>query len=482
MLSSSYNQTYGAELSTLGPPILPSVQIVGPNGKPFAPPVPIERSETDRTDPQMLAYDSYLLQIMQLGRYNPDVFVLHKGYEELDGMLNFSAYEFALRMLKYATLYKPPTLLPAVQSKDEEKKSGFRPGDYEKSQEIVDYWNYVLDDIRDPATDFSMGLRDVLWYMLDAVHLGFSVLEKIWKVFDSGPYKGKWGLSQIVSRHPKQIGFQLDPYTLQPVNVTSTTPMGGRQALPISVRDVILYTFNPYRNLPHGRGLARICFKNTWSMEQAIRWWGIAVKRHGSPFLEGRVTNRARMGRFLNMLMAVEEGAPLVYASDQDGAEIKVHYPPGGTLDGFEKFLTWNERQIMQTFFGSNLTSGTGDGAGSYALGAVHERSRDFMFSGPRNDIQGQFTRQVLRQGTVFSFGEESRHLAPRLFLGHWNDAERLALAKLINDFIDHDVIMPNEEWIRKEVGFVPMTTLASQNPALLPGRERVNVDLPQAA
>jgi hypothetical protein len=420
----------------------------------------------------MWGYDSYLRSVFTIARYNPDVLIQHKGYDELYRMMTFAAVRTPIDLKLQAALYKTPQLLPSVPSKKDEVVSG----DYEKAMEALEFCEYLIHNVRNPETGKKTPFRAVLWNLLQAVPFGFSCQELIWRIEDNGKYKGKRVLRNVVHRPVEQVAFDLDEKTMEVLNVFSWTPQKGRSE-PIPAEKVMLYTYKPTRGLPWGNGDLRVMHKHYYSMDTAMRWWGIAQKRFGQPFIEGITSNPNKLVKMIQDINNTENGASFAHTK-QD--EYKIWWPPSSSLDTFATFCGFHQQEMMMAVLGNTLTTTQGDGSSSFALGKTHQNSQNFFLGYPRNDLQDVVTSDMLETAVVYNFGEDYRHLTPRLFLGHWDDEERLLIAKVYEILANIGVFDPREDWVRGAVNIPEMPEGFDPNDdslPLLPVRERITVD-----
>lgn len=453
-------------------PMVPPIIVMQNDGKflQTAPIVPLK--EQDRVRTSMVGFDSYLLSLFRIARYNPDALIMNKGYPTLYSMRTDATVRMATDLKLQATLYKKWQLLPAVASKEAEQQTG----DFEKSQEICKFCYHLLTNIRNPKNKKKTSCRTVLWQILQAVSYGFSVNELTWRVEDTGEYKDKWLLSAVTYRRNEQVGFYLDRETLQVNQIASWTPLTGLQKDPIPAEKCIIYTFKPQHGLPYGDGDLRACYKHWWSNDNALRWWGVALRKWGVPNWEVIVDAETQLDQAVADASAAEQGEPVAHTRE---SEWKAWFAPGGTLDTFQTFFAYHNGQITKNILGNTLTTTQGDGSSSYALGTEHRTTENFFMSYPRHDVEEVMTDQVLERAVEYNFGEEFVRLTPRFFLGHWDDAERSLVAKFIETAVNSGVINGQEGWVRemlnippKPEGFKPDPDLVS----LVPGRERIDV------
>ena len=462
-----------SDLTVVPAPYTPPIIILDQHGQPLQS-RPVQRlSESDRDKPGMVGYDSYLLNTFPLARWTPDALILHKGYPALYEMRNDAIVRMALDLKLQATMYKPWELLPAVQSEEEEEQEG----DFELADQITKFCYYVLCNIRNRESGRRTPFRTIMWNILQAVAYGFSVQDMQWRHEDEErPYAGSWVLQSITPRRCEQIGFELDRNTLEVLNLVSWTPLGGRQKKSVSLEQCILYTYKGMHGLPYGNGDLRACYRFWWSKENALRWWGVALKRWGVPLWEIIVNSGNMIPKSLAVAMKVEQGAALSHTREE---EWKPHFAPGGTLDTYATFFRYCDANIIQNIIGNTLTTTQGDGSSSYALGQTHQTSQNFFLAYPRHDLEDVINMQVLERAVEYEFGKRNVRLTPRFSLGHWDNAERMGISEQVSEWVEAGVVNGQEPWVRKLLDIPPFPKGFKPNPdlvSLVPGRERIDV------
>jgi hypothetical protein len=432
---------------------------IGIQPEPAPPPVSDEMLLAALT----LSYDAFQRLAYKTPRFNPDALIQAKGYDAIDALLTMSVYNSPLRLVKMATLYKEPQTLPRYLSPEHAPDRAT----YDRAQEAADLCRHVVNNIYDPETGEHGDLRTVLWYALDAVHIGFSIQEIIWRYLDSGTYKGKWGLTRFAFRRPKAITFNLDPRTLKVMSLNNFTPLAGWQTN-LNLEKFLFYTFQPRDALPYGWGVGRVCYKHTFTIDELIRTWGIGLQRFGTGFLKAETANTSEGARtqLRQLLDNVANGGSLVVPQ---GLIVELMNLPGGTLSVFANALQYHQDQIVQNILGSTLTTQAGSGEGSYALGGVHADTREYFLAYPRKDIEMLVEKQLYTRIVAYNLGPAYADVVPRHSQGVWNYQELQQLANVRKVYLDAGVIHPAEQFLREEAGMPPPQALSSL-PTIAPG------------
>lgn len=124
-----------------------------------------------------------------------------------------------------------------------------------------------------------------------------------------------------------------------------------------------------YRN-PYGEALLSRLYWAWYFRSNGWKFWGKFLERFGTPLLVGKSTEPAKMVAAL--LMAHSNA---VVGIGRDDSVEAVGVPSGNSGQTFEIFEQAAIRRIQKVVLGQTLTSGT-DGAGSRALGQVHDAVR----------------------------------------------------------------------------------------------------------
>lgn len=442
-------------------------------------PEPVPRQATDDEILEAITTSNEVMvrNLARLPQYHPDQFLRGKNLDILDELKTYAAYNSPERLKKYAILYKAWDTLPRVNGqvvKDDHPR-------YDRACEIAEFCRYALDNIMDPDSNTRLPFREVAWYFLDAMHIGNSMQEVVWRIETKGQYKGKRIFSKFISRHPKQITYNLNPLTNEVVSINNYTALGWQSYLPL-YRKFFRYTYQPERGLPWGRGDARAAYKHVVSLNELMRMWGVALQKHGGGFLKGTTQNpdEAHIKEFQTQLDLAQSTSSIVVTGDKS---VEIMNLPGGALDAFCHPIKYHEESIAREILGQSLTTGNGDGQGSYALGTVHEGTEEYYRAFPRRDLEEAVRDQLYFWLIKTNFGDEDLDCLPEHSQGVWNWEEQTMIAKFIEIFTNMGYMRPDydDDWARKKVGlpFLPTTKeLDTQNPAILPDKERVMIQV----
>lgn len=437
-------------LGGLQPVIGSTIPPVTPNGMQAEPTIPDPTVE-QLLDATTTSYQAYNRATYRIPDYSPYRLLKKYGYNGIDELtLSISAYVRAINLKRYAILYKQSQTLPQVNS------AAVTPDNprYDAANKMADFCRYAISNIYDDGDKQSQSIRQVEWYLSMAIHYGWSAAEKQYRYINDGPYKGLLGLRKIIHRIPRQITFNIDPYTNAVKSLNNFTPVGGWQSY-LPMEKFILYTYRPHEGLPFGVGDWQECFKHVMAIEELTRNWNVGLQKHGVGFLKVEVDNPSQdyMKNVQTILSQSANGNPLIVPR---GLPVELMQMPSGALEVFEQALRYHEDQIVKAVLGQSLTTGQGAGSSSYALGSVHEDTQEYIFAHARHDMEHVIEQQLYRQLITVNFGEEFTDCIPKHSLGAFHTEERTMLAQCYTNLIQNGVLNSQEPFIRESLGMPP--------------------------
>ncbi|WP_052465015.1 DUF935 domain-containing protein [Geoalkalibacter subterraneus] len=127
-----------------------------------------------------------------------------------------------------------------------------------------------------------------------------------------------------------------------------------------------------------------------------------------------------------------------------EGMQIEFKEAANGKSDLFESMMRWCERAKGKAILGSTLTSGTGEGTNTNALGNVHERSQQSLLRSDARQYAGTICRDILWPMAALNFGIEDRRRAPRFFLDPGDTEDFKLLSESLPVFVDLGAKIPS--------------------------------------
>ena len=192
---------------------------------------------------------------------------------------------------------------------------------------------------------------------------GYSVMEAVYEIKEGGAYGFKFvGEKPMEWFEPKSDGGLI----FYPNDGSS----GGMGILVDQEYKFLLTRCKAtYRN-PYGEALLSRLYWAWYFRSNGWKFWGKFLERFGQPLLVGKSTDPGKM-----VMALLQAHSNAVIGIGRDDSVEAVGVPAGNSGQTFEIFEQAAIRRIQKVILGQTLTSGT-DGAGSRALGQVHESVR----------------------------------------------------------------------------------------------------------
>lgn len=417
-------------------PYANSSRVLGPDGR------PARLNDSDRLKAIIGAYESYLRLSFRLAPYNPDQLIGSKGYKIFDDQYNMACISAPLDTMRDAVLYKGLQVHPFVEEGEENPAP--------EAQELAKALQYALDNIQDDARN-SYDPHDMVWELLYAVHTGVRVIEKIGRLFEDGPYKGKMGWAMFAAKPNRQIGWDLDEKTLGVNAITSYTPLTGYQ-FGIPVQKVIRYTYKPVDGLPYGSPTGRRTYRHTWSIDNMMQFRNVAAQKFAMGFLKATAP-KAGLDEAQAAVDKAAMGTSLVVPQ---GTEVDLLETNGMGLQAIEAIIASERQQCALAYLYSVLTSGEGSHGATSAGSDVQQDQQQFGMAGLRRGSENVLNRQLVRPWVIDNFGQDAVAYAPRLSLGDWDEADTEKLGNTVEGLVDKGILHPDDPQILKKLKFAP--------------------------
>jgi len=126
-----------------------------------------------------------------------------------------------------------------------------------------------------------------------------------------------------------------------------------------------------------------------------------------------------------------------------EGMTIDFKEAADGKADLFLAMMHWCERAKAKVILGGTLTSGTGEGTNTNALGNVHERGLQSLIHSDTRQYAGSINRDILWPMAALNWGIEDRRRAPRFYLDTGDAEDYEQLANSLPVFVDMGARIP---------------------------------------
>jgi phage gp29-like protein len=318
---------------------------------------------------------------------------------------------------------------------------------YDEAAEVAEFVEYALSEM-------SGSLETVILNIVDAIVPGFSVNEILWKLYDSGPYSGKVGISKIKKKPAPTFTFDMDPYgnVLQLLQT-----IGTEQKVLVPLEKVLLYTYDPQgTGLPQGVSDLRAAYRHYWSKEALMRWRNVAAEKYAAPTPKGtypQTFTKAMQDALLRSLSKFQTDTAIIVP---EGAEVELLSPNGSVMAPYDASIDSCNKGIARAIFGQVLATDEGSGgSGSYAQAKIHKGILGYFLQSLCREISEQVLKEQLVKRLV-DYNFQTQYY-PEIILHLPDDRDLESLANIMNVLLTQGVLSPKEPQIRELFGLDPM-------------------------
>ena len=178
---------------------------------------------------------------------------------------------------------------------------------------------------------------------------------------------------------------------------------------------------------------------------------------YGMPARVGQYPRQASDKEKATLLRAVVSLGSNAAGIIPEGMKIDYLEAANGRADVYETMIHWCERAKAKVILGGTLTSGTGEGTNTNALGNVHERAQNSLIRSDVRQHAGTIQRDILWPMAALNFGIEDRRRAPRFYLDVGDTEDYKDLAESLPVFVGMGMRIP--KWWAHEKSGIPVAS-----------------------
>jgi phage gp29-like protein len=291
-------------------------------------------------------------------------------------------------------------------------------------------------------------LEETLDQMLSAVPYGFSVAEPVYTKYKEGKWKNKIGLRKAKVLNPTTIKFKMNDYG----DILSVVQEIGEKKITIPYEKMIHFNFDSEFGSPYGSSALHAIHKHWYIKDNMYKFANMAYERNGMPLLVGTVKNKNEVGKMRRILDNILGRTGVAISGTDD---IKV-LDSTKTMD-FVNYINHHNMMIMRGLMIPSLLFGNeGSGTGSYALGQSHFDMFLFRLESIQKDLQKVINDKIVKRLIDINFGKQEVY--PELQFKPLMDKDRDKLSDIFFKLVNAQIIEPQEEWVRDQLGFPQMS------------------------
>lgn len=173
---------------------------------------------------------------------------------------------------------------------------------------------------------------------------------------------------------------------------------------------------------------------------------------YGMPARLGKYPKNATNKEKATLLRAVVAMGKDAAGIIPEGMSIDFLEAAQGSADLYLAMMNWCERSKSRVILGGTLTSGTGDGTNTNALGNVHERGQSSLIRSDVRQYNSTVRRSILWPMAALNFGVTDANRAPRFVLDMGETEDYQVLANTLPIFVDMGARI-EVDWLHEKSG-----------------------------
>jgi len=351
-----------------------------------------------------------------LEQYNPDKIVRSHGLKTYREMIRRDpVVALGLQFLETARLAKGWQIVA---------------GEGERAEELARFTRYALAQIEGHE-------RDLLHDMLDALPMGYAVIEKVPVMYEDGPYRGKWGYLRFSSKWQESMDLVVDKYgDLEALKYKGALDY-GKTIEGDDLSQFIVFVPNRSKGNWYGESVLRPIYRVYTIKDHLTRYLAVHMEKFGSGTIVQK-TEALPGDRQTILDGLVKHSGSMAYVVGLN-EDLVINYPPPGVGDGLVQAIEHCNAEILkglsipQTMFSGTGSSGQG---GSLALSETHERTFAETVDRIGRSLEDAMDEQVIRPLIEWNYPNVSAEEMPTFRFDPYQEEdgaaqlERLKLAK----------------------------------------------------
>ena len=368
---------------------------------------------------------------------NPDDLVDRKGLEIYEQMMTDVEISNSVDTKRYSVIASNWEIVPASDS--------------DADIDVANFIRYVFENVRG-------SVYTLMFEVLYAIAMGYSITEKVFHVIESGDYAGFWAIERFKAKNADDYRFDLDEFgNIENLRLISLSNYNGEI---VNLDKFIVYTYNPKNGLPYGTSDLRAAYKHYWSVDFLTKWLNIYNETFAMPTRVAKIpkgaykaTGTDSQTTLQSILEDIMNNTAITIPEDIT-LEFK-EASMGGAISMLNT-IKYHNGMIKTKILGQTLTSGQGSGSSSYALGVQHgETKEDFVTALRRQMEDTVVNEQIIKQLVDLNFSVDAYpkfSLIPRQTAIDKLTAADISQLKSVGILTDSDANI-----IRKRIGLPPM-------------------------
>jgi len=345
---------------------------------------------TGHTTPPLAEIDTTgvatLSSVLGLAQENPDEILKREGRKIYEEMVDKDAHLNAVYTTRRLALSRIPWEIKPADSSSEAKTHA----------------DFVRDAIMNCRGLFAEDIRQ----LADAIGKGFSVLEIRYKFIQSGRWKGKYGLKELVFHKQRYWRFrkqQVKKLTSEEVLFVGDNDFSGQT---VPWEKVIHYAYMADDNLYGNAAFKPLYFMFWFKKEAGWKLWVVFLEKFAAPTVVGKYPPKAKdpeKEKLLECITVIQQETGITIPDTMSLEFMEAsHAGPAS----YATLIDACNAEISKVLLGATQTVQEGR-RGSYALARTHSEVRRERVEADAIDIMDVIQQQLVKRLVDYNFKTE---------------------------------------------------------------------------
>ncbi|MCK5615278.1 DUF935 family protein [Candidatus Pacearchaeota archaeon] len=220
-----------------------------------------------------------------------------------------------------------------------------------------------------------------LYQILSGIKPGYAVIEIVWNK--------EFNIIDLLPRHP-------DKFLFGKKNETRLITEDNTEGVEVNPNKFAVMTFMEEFGNRYGSALYQKVYWYWFIKKNSVKFWALFTERFASPILTGKdISTPADASTFDKFVKKLKSATGIKLPQ---GVVVEIlEAQKTGTVTSYDTFLSYLDTSMAIAILGQTLTSDSGSGVGSYALGKIHENVRIDILNADIMMIESFFNDNIMK-------------------------------------------------------------------------------------
>lgn len=402
--------------------------------------------------------------------YNPSELVDKKGYDTIEEMDRDTEIASVIGMKLEMRTSTPLIVEPSDP-------------DDPFSVEVADFVRWAFQNIGDMMKMETRNIRNISKaYMHNAMEYGHAEAEIDYRVIGRGQYDGMIGWKNWAVRSSRYFDFRLDPHgDLMKEGFTQEAPTLER--IPLDITKFMVYAHNSRNGNPYGE-TDYLTVYLPWYIKKIVSSFQLfAMEKFGTPtpigqYPKGFDETSKEVIAFKKVLATIQQATNITIPEGYKIELLEVAKQAGASgKSSYQAVIDSCNEDIRKGLLKFNREALININVGGYAQAKQIAQLFFVVLKSFGEDIANLYKTQPVTRLCVLNWGEKAYDYIPLLSFEKLLEEDKNNLVEMIEKLIDKQVVNPQEDWIREQLGLPARPEVITEGDDIVGGGTEITVE-----